>query len=427
MTPEDLPQWALISIIEPSPHDAATAYVAATCYKLDDFQPYLFKTNDYGATWTKITDGIRADDFTRVIREDPGRRGLLFAGTETGLCVSFDDGTHWQDLRLNLPVVPIHDLCIKDSDLIAATHGRSFWVLDDITPLRQMSEEVQNSPVHLFEPRPVIRFMTVGGFSQAPASGLYYRKTDAFTITTIRKQKPNGETVDWNLDAGQNPPDGVIVVYYLREKPEQEVKLSFFDAQGNEIRSYSSEEKQDEQKVPGAEARAAYARLLRRLGEPRRRPENQLFPGINPVRIVNQVRVEAVNLRPQQRVAVVKLGDGPQRLAPGDGVRGRDLPGRGRRLGRGRIRARPSRGRILSDEQRRQPREQPCHKGGQGRSFRTADRRPPHPGPPGARPATPPCPRAPPRPPPWPEPARPRPRRRPPGSRGESLPVPRSR
>jgi photosystem II stability/assembly factor-like uncharacterized protein len=252
VTPEDLPQWALISIIEPSPHDAATAYVAATCYKLDDFQPYLFKTNDYGATWTKITDGIRADDFTRVIREDPGRRGLLFAGTETGLYVSFDDGTHWQDLRLNLPVVPIHDLCIKDSDLIAATHGRSFWVLDDITPLRQMSEEVQNSPVHLFEPRPVIRFMTVGGFSQAPASGLYYRKTDAFTITTIRKQKPNGETVDWNLDAGQNPPDGVIVVYYLREKPEQEVKLSFFDAQGNEIRSFSSEEKQDEQKVPGA-------------------------------------------------------------------------------------------------------------------------------------------------------------------------------
>ena len=136
VTPKDLPEWALISIIEASPHDPATAYVAATRYKLDDFRPYLYKTNDYGQTWTKITDGIAENDFTRVIREDPARRGLLYAGTETGVHVSFDDGAHWQPLQRNLPVVPIHDLVVKDSDLIAATHGRSFWILDDLTPLR---------------------------------------------------------------------------------------------------------------------------------------------------------------------------------------------------------------------------------------------------------------------------------------------------
>ena len=251
VTPLALPEWALISIIEPSPHDPATAYVAATCYKLEDFQPYLFKTNDYGATWTKITTGIRENDFTRTIREDPARRGLLYAGTETGIYVSFDDGEHWQSLQLNLPVVPIHDLVIKDTDLIVATHGRSFWILDDITPLRRINEEVQNSPVYLFTPRPTIRFMTVGGFSQVPPSGLYYRKTGVTTITVQRKQKSNGGTVDYNLDAGQNPPDGVIVTYYLKQKSEEEVKLAFLDAQGKEISTFSSEEKQDQ--IPGAE------------------------------------------------------------------------------------------------------------------------------------------------------------------------------
>jgi photosystem II stability/assembly factor-like uncharacterized protein len=133
VTPAEMPEWALISIIEPSPHDAATAYVAATCYKLDDFAPYLYKTNDYGKTWTKITHGIRRDDFTRVIREDPSRQGLLYAGTETGVYVSFDDGDRWQSLQLNLPVTPIHDLIVKDNDLVVATHGRSLWILDDLT------------------------------------------------------------------------------------------------------------------------------------------------------------------------------------------------------------------------------------------------------------------------------------------------------
>lgn len=241
VSPPDLPEWALISIIEPSPHDPATAYVAATRYKLDDFTPYLYKTQDYGQTWSRITTGIPEDDFTRVIRADPVRQGLLYAGTETGMYISFNDGEQWQPLQLNLPVVPIHDLVVKDSDLIAATHGRSFWVLDDITPLRQVSEQIQQSAVHLFSPRPTVRFMTVGGFSQVPASGKYYRKTGVTTISARREEKSSGEIFDRNLDAGQNPPDGVIVTYYLKEQPEGEVNLIFLDANGQEIKRFSSE------------------------------------------------------------------------------------------------------------------------------------------------------------------------------------------
>jgi photosystem II stability/assembly factor-like uncharacterized protein len=246
ITPTELPEWALISIIEPSPHDPATAYVAATRYKLDDFQPYLYKTNDYGVTWTKITTGILENDFTRVIREDPVRRGLLYAGTETGVHVSFDDGEHWQTLRLNLPAVPIHDLVIKDSDLVVATHGRSFWILDDLTPLRYISEEVQNSSVYLFKPRSAMRFISSWSYSRPSAPGIFYRMTGDIMVTARREQKPDGKTVDRNLDAGDNPPDGVIVYFYLKEKPEGEVKLTFLDAQDKEIKSFTSERAQNQ-------------------------------------------------------------------------------------------------------------------------------------------------------------------------------------
>jgi len=246
ITPPDLPEWALVSIIEPSPHDPATAYVAANRYKLDDFHPYLYKTNDYGATWTKITTGIAENDFTRAIREDPVRRGLLYAGTETGVHVSFDDGEHWQSLRLNLPAVPIHDLVIKDTDLVAATHGRSFWILDDITPLRYISEQVQDAPVYLFEPRPAVRFITSWGYSRASAPGIFYRNTGDIMITARRELKPGGEMVDRNLNAGENPPDGVLVYYSLKQKPEGEVKLTFLDAQGEQIKAFTSEQAQSQ-------------------------------------------------------------------------------------------------------------------------------------------------------------------------------------
>ncbi len=242
VTPQDLPEWALISIIEPSPHNPAVAYVAATRYKLDDFTPYLYKTQDYGKTWVKITAGIAEQDFTRVIRADPVRPGLLYAGTETGVYVSFNDGELWQSLRLNLPAVPVHDLVIKDSDLVAATHGRAFWVLDDITPLREITGQIQTSAAHVFTPRPTVRYMTLGGFSQAPESGKYTLQTGSTVLIARREEQPNGAKFDRLLNAGQNPPDGVMVLYYLKEQPEGEIKLVFLDAAGQEIESFSSEE-----------------------------------------------------------------------------------------------------------------------------------------------------------------------------------------
>src|SRR5690606_1400644 len=151
---ELMPEWSKVSIIEPSPHDEATAYMAVIRYMHGDPNPYLYKTSDYGETWTKMTNGIPEGEFTRVIREDPNRRGLLYAGTETGLYISFDDGQNWQPFQCNLPVCPIHDLVIKGTDLIAATHGRSFWILDDLSPLYQIDGATAQQAAVLFEPRP---------------------------------------------------------------------------------------------------------------------------------------------------------------------------------------------------------------------------------------------------------------------------------
>src|SRR5712692_8014782 len=133
-----MPAWSLVSLIEVSPYEAGTAYVAVDCHKLDDLRPYIYKTADFGKTWTKITSGIPDAAYVHAVREDPKRKGLLFAGAETGIFISFDGGAHWQSLQLNLPVTPIHDLVIKGDDLVVATHGRSFWILDDITPLRHV-------------------------------------------------------------------------------------------------------------------------------------------------------------------------------------------------------------------------------------------------------------------------------------------------
>ncbi|MBO0882565.1 MAG: hypothetical protein J2P17_19980, partial [Mycobacterium sp.] len=180
VTPSDLPEWAMISIIEPSPHDPATAYVAATCYKSDDVRPYLYRTNDYGATWTRISGGIPDDEFTRVIREDPDRRGLLYAGTETGLYVSVDDGSHWQRMQGNFPIVPVYDLVIKGVEMVVASHGRSFWILDDLGPLRELKDGLSDGRQHLFQPRPTVRLHTgVRRFADNVRPGLVnYGRTD---------------------------------------------------------------------------------------------------------------------------------------------------------------------------------------------------------------------------------------------------------
>ncbi len=213
--PKDLPEWALVSTVEASPHDPATAYVAATRYKLDDFRPYVYKTSDYGRSWKKLVAGIPASHFIRVVREDPTRRGLLFAGGEFGMYVSFDDGANWQSLQLNLPVVPIHDLTVKDHDLAAATHGRAFWVLDDIAPLEQLSDEVARGERHLFTPRDAVRFR---GASFVPPRSL--------------------------AGIGANPPNGAIVYFYLKDKPDAEVTLDILDARDSLVRRFSTRPKE---------------------------------------------------------------------------------------------------------------------------------------------------------------------------------------
>ena len=214
VTPKGIPEWIRINAIDVSPHDKATAYVAATMYQFDDYRPYLYKTNDYGKTWTKIVNGIPDNAFTRVVREDPARRGLLFAGTETGLYVSFDDGANWAPFQRNLPVVPITDMVIKREDLVVATQGRSFWVLDDLTPLRQWKPEIGAQAVHLFEPR-------------------------------VAHRLPGG--VSERTDAGKNRPNGLIVNFWLKEKPKADVPVTIEFLEGESVvRTLTSVEKKPE-------------------------------------------------------------------------------------------------------------------------------------------------------------------------------------
>jgi photosystem II stability/assembly factor-like uncharacterized protein len=223
VTPAALPEWSLVSIIDASPHQAGTAYLAATRYKLDDFSPYLFRTADYGATWTRITDGIPTDDFTRVIREDPAAPGVLFAGTETGVYLSRNAGETWESFQAGVPVTPVHDLIIKEHDLVIATHGRSFWIVDDITPLYEAVGD--DAAAHLFSPRTTIRFRTFHGFSLPQARGKNSRLIGPIHVTYT--SRPDGEVF---LDAGSNPADGVLITYFLREP--MPVEVAILDGEG---------------------------------------------------------------------------------------------------------------------------------------------------------------------------------------------------
>jgi photosystem II stability/assembly factor-like uncharacterized protein len=275
ITPAGLPEWTLISMIEVSPHDAATAYLAATRYKLDDNRPMLYKTSDYGKTWVDIAQGLPVDDYTRVIREDPGRRGLLYVGSETGIYVSFDDGARWQSLQANLPRVPIYDLVIKDDDLIAATHGRSFWILDDLTQLRQLSDELTTRPCSLLQPRPTYRLANPFRMPKQPPGKGYQRGVGGYVAYT-ETTGPYGERMVQVLDGGQNPPEGVIVTYYLQDKPEGEVSLSFLDANGALIKTFSS---QNGPAGQATEPRVPAATGLNRFVWNMRYPDARLVPG----------------------------------------------------------------------------------------------------------------------------------------------------
>ena len=245
VTPPDLNDWPLISIIEASPHDPATAFVAATRYKHDDNTPYLFKTHDYGETWELITNGIPEHDFTRVIREDPARQGLLYAGTEGGVYVSWDEGGNWHRIRANLPVVPIHDLVVKDADLILATHGRSFWALDDLSPLRAWNDEVAQAKAHLFPVKPAYRMKPPGRWGRADVIGSKaYLQIGGRTVLADVVAGEDGEPKVVPLEGGENPPLGVLIHYRLGDAPSDEMKLSFLTAGGELIRSFSSNDKE---------------------------------------------------------------------------------------------------------------------------------------------------------------------------------------
>ena len=218
VTPPGIGDFTRISIIEPSHYDAGTAYIAANRYQLGDKRPLIYRTTDFGKTWTSITNGINDEHFVRVIREDPVRRGLLFAGTERGVYVSFDNGMNWRSLRRNLPLVPVHDLKITDGDLIAATHGRSFWVMDNITSLRQLTPTVVAAPAHLFKPSDVVRADFGGGFMAQMA-----------------------EAAGGGGGIGANPPGGARFQYWLKDA-SQTVKFEFLDAAGKVITGFTSDQ-----------------------------------------------------------------------------------------------------------------------------------------------------------------------------------------
>ncbi len=210
VTPPDLTAVAQVNSIEASPHDAGTAYFAATAYKSDDYKPYIYKTSDFGKTWKKIVSGIADDAFTRVVREDPNRKGFLYAGTETGMYYSTNDGESWQSLRLNLPIVPITDLAVhkRDMDLVVATQGRSFYVLDNLPVLYQLAD-AERADALLFKPEVAYRQAGGGGFGGGG-----------------------------NATVGANPPNGAVVHYWLKSKPK-EVSLEFLDSAGKVIRKFS--------------------------------------------------------------------------------------------------------------------------------------------------------------------------------------------
>ena len=251
ITPKDMPEWSRISQIDPSPFDPGTAYVAVDRHQFDDLHPYIYKTSDYGKTWTKLGQGIPDNTFVRVVREDPKKRGLLYAGTETGVFVSFDDGKGWRPLKLNLPTTPVHDLAIKENDLLVATHGRAFWILDDVSPLRQYSDEIQQKEMFLYTPATAYRV-------QAGATSFEHASSKR---------------------AGQNPPSGAVIYYFLKDAPkgDMETKLEILDASGKVIRKYSSTEYNLLEEPPGPDDK---------------KPEKQLKPDAGLNRFVWDLRYE---------------------------------------------------------------------------------------------------------------------------------------
>ncbi len=257
VTPKDMPEWIQINSIEASPHDAGTGYFAATAYKSDDYKPYIYKTSDYGKTWTKIVTGIAPDAFTRVVREDPNRKGFLYAGTETGIYVSADNGAKWSSFQLNLPIVPITDLAVhkRDKDLVVATQGRSFYVLDNLPIIHQSADALRAEGPFLFKPEDAYRQAGGGGFSGGA-----------------------------NATVGANPPTGVITQYWLKSKP-REVTLEYLDPEsGKVLRKFTGKPAVEGQPAPtpapGADPNLSTDVGLNRFAWNYRLPNATTLPGL---------------------------------------------------------------------------------------------------------------------------------------------------
>ncbi len=216
VTPPNMTAFQKVSIIEASHFDAQTAYAAINTLRLDDLRPHILRTHDSGKTWTEIVNGIPANENVNAVREDPVRRGLLFAATERAVYVSFDDGDHWQSLRLNMAASSVRDVIIKDDDLVAATHGRGFWILDNITPLRQLDQKVTSADAFLFKPQVAIR---------------------------VRWNMNTDTPLPPDFPAGENPPDGAVIDYYLQSASSSPVTLEIKDSTGKTVRKYSSADK----------------------------------------------------------------------------------------------------------------------------------------------------------------------------------------
>jgi photosystem II stability/assembly factor-like uncharacterized protein len=215
VTPPELTPWSKVTHIEASHSDAGTAYAAVDRHRLDDYQAYLYRTRDFGKSWQRVSQDIPDGSFLNCVREDPARKGLLYACTEKGVYISFNDGDDWQSLQLNLPVTSVRDLVVHENDLVVATFGRSFWILDDMTPLRQMDAHVTSADAWLFRPEAAIR---------------------------TRAASDQGTPVPMDEPLAPNPPEGAVLDYFLKDKPATTIQMEIFDAEGKLVRRFASDD-----------------------------------------------------------------------------------------------------------------------------------------------------------------------------------------
>ncbi len=264
-----LPEWGTVSCIEPSRFDAATVYLVVDAHRLDNMKPYLYKSTDNGKTWKSLAAKLPQDVYLHAVREDPQRKGLLYAGTERGVSYSTDDGETWQELKLNLPTVAVHDLLVKDNDLVVGTNGRSVWILDDLTPIRELTAQVAGGDVHLFPAAPAIRWR-------------FHRN---YTVYSDKHK-------------GDNPPRGAILHYYLKNKPKKRPELEILDAQGNLVRKLG---KTDDDEPPADDPDADEDKdKKKKLGDQ---------PGVH--RIVWDLAYEGATAIKKAKVDMGKPKDGP--------------------------------------------------------------------------------------------------------------------